>query len=153
MEQPKVSIQELLHDLNNDTPREIILGRKTYTVKYLKDKTAELVSYESLKFSDGIPSSINDAMDMTIKEKGVMARCVAYLLLNSYWKIKLFHRIYAKYLSWTMTRRELVAGIIHSQIAMDLEVFSLGITYTSQMNTLRMKMDQKEVEQSIVEQK
>lgn len=151
MKEPSAEIQALLHELKEDKPYEIELGGKKYKVKYLKDKPAELASYESLKLSNHAPESVQEAIEMSKKERGVMARCVAYLLLNSYWKIKLFHWIYSKYLSWTMTRRALASGIIHTQLALDMEAFSVGIQFLGAMNTLKMKKTKEELESSQVD--
>lgn len=152
MKQPSKEIQALLHELKEDKPYEIELGGKKYRVRYLKDKTAELASYESLKLSNSAPESVAEAIEMAKKERGVMARCVAYLLLNSYWKIKLFHWIYWRYLSWTMSRRALASGIIYTQMALDLEAFSVGTQFLAAMNTLQMKKTREEAELSQVEQ-
>jgi hypothetical protein len=151
MREPSVEIQALLHELKEDKPYEIELGNKKYKVKYLKDKPAELASYQSLKLSNVAPESVSEAIEIAEKQRGVMAKCVSYLLLNSYLKIKLFHWIHWRYLSWTMSRRALASGIIHTQIALDMEAFSVGTQFLAAMNTLKMKKTREEVELSQVD--
>jgi len=151
MKQPNAEMQALLHELKEDKPYEIELGGKKYKVKYLKDKPAELASYQSLKLSDSAPESIEEAIKMAEKESGIMAKCVSYLLLNSYWKIKLFHWIHWRYLTWTMSRRALASGVIHTQIAIDTESFTIASSFLRAMNNLKMRVMKEEAEQSQVE--
>ena len=152
MKEPSAEIRAKLHELKEDKPYDIELGGKTYKVKYLKDKTVELMSYQQLKFEGEIPSSIGEAIELAKSQKGALAQCVSYLLLNSYWKINLFHWAYWRYLSWSMNRRTLASGVIYALIAMDMSSFIVALEFLRANSSLTMKKTKEEVEQLQAEQ-
>lgn len=141
------SAQLRQHEIANDIPFMVTLGKKTYPCRYLKEWTSGKISY---LIADVDPEPKADAKEMIAlmaKRNTLASKCVSMLILGSYWKIKLFHWYFWRSIYRNNTGRELTEALTTVYEALDLSFFFQNSILLDQMNTLRKRLTKTELKQ------
>ena len=151
MKEASSKAQAKLHEIKEDIPFKVRFGKGVKYIKYPKDKVVEKISYQMAKASMKHDGGLIDVFKSLKTESCIPAKVASLLILGSYWKVKLFHPIYWRYLRTRYTYRDYFNVIEESFKAMRLEDFQKSILFMLQVNTLRVKMNPKELEQYLRE--
>jgi len=134
-----MEVQEKVRDIILDKKIPIKLGRKEYKIRYLKTWTSDriasvLVDMECNLLTDDEMDIKKVAMSGTAPSK-----VLSYAILGSYFKIKLFHWIFWRYLYRSKTSTDMAKGLFETLKAMDVHSFLESIQLAATMNTMRMR--------------
>ena len=136
--------QKKQHDIKYDIPFKVKVGKRTYKCKYLKTWVADKIAQIIIKADVEPSEDMKTTMKFISKSGSLAPKVVSMLILGSFWKIKLFHWLFWRYLYVTCTPSENASGLSEALEAMDLSSFFLSIRLAEAMNTMRKKMTQKE---------
>lgn len=142
--------QQEQFEIDNDIPFAIILGAKKYKVKRLKNWTADRISYEIAKKNGTLVSEGDDISDIlnSMKASGdLCSKVISLAILGSWWKIKLFHPIFWRYISRATTQSDQHRALSAVIDKLELRFFFLNMILLENMNQLRMKLARMEAQQ------
>lgn len=150
-QQPSHQTQRKQYEIKNDKPFEVRLGSRTYKCKYLKGKAQDMVSY--LHLSQKIIDSENpkDILKAMNHNNRIHAKVVAVLILNSYWRLKLYP-FFWRWIYHTYSSKEISEAMQIVMEANGTEFFFQNTIFLSATNTLKMKLTKQEAEQLLAEQ-
>ena len=149
--QPDYKTQRKQYEIANDIPFVVKLGGKTHKVKYMKGKSRDMISYlhVSQKVIDSDdPKEILKAMR---HNERIHAKVIAVMLLNSFWKIKLFYWIYWRWIFHSYSEYDFFQVLPTVMEANGNEFFFQNTVLLSAMNTLKMRMTKEEAERLLAE--
>lgn len=141
------SAQLRQHEIKEDIPFEVKLGRKVYKCRYLKEWASGKISY---MIADADPEHEPDAKAMIrlmAKKNTLASKCVSMLILGSYWKIKLFHWYFWRSIYRNHEARELTDALTTVYEALDLSFFFQNMILLDQMNMLKKRLTKTELKQ------
>lgn len=142
--------QQEQFEIDNDIPFVVILGSQKYRVRRLKDWTANRISYEIAKKNGTLVSEGDDicAILNSMKSSGdLCSKIISLAVLGSWWKIKLFHPIFWRYISRIATQSDLNKSLSTIIDKLELRFFFLNMILLENMNQLRMKLARMEAQQ------
>lgn len=140
MKQPSIEQQKKLNDVLEDSIDIVVLGGKTHKVSWLKK---------------GVIRKLTDTILNCKKEDELSARCASLVLLNGYWKIKLFHWIYWRYLWRTYSDDELfdITALAKKKVDSQTQAYLTNTIYLIGMKDTMMTMTRAEAERTLQELK
>lgn len=98
-----------LDDLDIDRPVIITAGKKTYKVKRMKNAIAErfdrYIAEAEVEYSDDMDKML---VNMN-KNRKLIPKCLSLIILGSFFKVKLFHWFYWRYLHIFKSQEEMAA--------------------------------------------
>lgn len=147
MKQPSREMQRKQHEIKSDIPFIINVGSRTYKCTYLKGGAQDKVSYLHLSqkiIDTDDPTEILAAMKYNNR---IHAKCVAIMILNSYWKIKLFYPFFWRWLFHTYSSKDFTEAMQQVMEANAVDFFLQNSIFLFQTNMLKMKMTREEVSQ------
>ena len=151
LSQPSNSTQRKQYEIANDIPFIVKLGGKSHKVKYMKGKSRDMISYlhvsQKIINSDD-PKEILKAMK---HNERIHAKVIAVMLLNSFWKIKLFYWIYWRWIFHTYSEYDFFQVLPTVMEANGNEFFFQNTVLLSAMNTLKMRMTKEEAARLLAE--
>ncbi len=147
-------MQKKQFEIDSDMPFSVNLGRRTYKVTYLKEWVGRRFSYEIAKKNSLLESESENYNQLkALDEVGSLpSKCLSIAILNNWFKIKLFHWAFWRYISIKYTQSEINKAISDIADALELEVFFYNIASLENLNQLRVKMTQVEALQYRQEQ-
>jgi len=151
--QPNHETQLKQHQIKYDVPFIIQLGSRSYNCTYLKGRAQDEIS--ALHLSQKIVSGdddIKEIMDALKHNNRVHAKCVAIMVLNSYWKIKFWYSIFWRWLFHTYSSKDFTNAMQVVMEANGTEFFFQNTLFLATTNSLKMKMTKVEAEQLLAEQ-
>ena len=149
--QPAHQTQRKQFEIANDIPFLVKLGSKMHKVRYMKGKSRDMISYlhVSQKIIDSDdPKEILKAMR---HNERIHAKVIAVMLLNSFWRIKLFYWIYWRWIFHTYSEYDFFQVLPTVMEANGNEFFFQNTVLLSAMNTLKMRMTKEEAERLLAE--
>ena len=148
----KAKTEKKINDIKNDVPFLVPVGNKEYKCKYLKSRTSEIISMLIVNEKEENPKNAIETLKGLKMNGRNPAKITSLLILNSYWKIRLFHWVFWRYLFTVKENKDFTQAIAVCIEAMQLDSFSLSVALTSKLNTLRIRMTQEEQERLYQEQ-
>lgn len=138
MEQPNNETQKKLNDILEDSVDYVELRGRRIGVGWLKK---------------GVIRKLTDTIINCKKEDELSARCASLVLLNGYWKIKLFHWVYWRYLWHKYSDEELFEVMILAKKKVDsqTQAYLTNTIYLIGMKDTMMTMTRKEAERTLQE--
>jgi hypothetical protein len=139
--------QLLQSNIRYDRPFSVVLGKRTYHCRYLKEWVSGQISY---LIADSEPNPQADAKEMLKlmrKNNTKHSKCISYLILGSFIKIILFHWLFWRLIYIKRTGRELNEALITVYEALDLSFFFQNSILLNQMNSLKKRMTRTELKQ------
>lgn len=101
---PSNEAQQELMDIDHGgkTKVSVPFTKKVYKIGYLKPYTTEKVTSVMLKGDAGLPdeASEEEFMKLMSKKSKVLAKIASIIILNNFFKIKLFHAIHWRWLHY-----------------------------------------------------
>ena len=150
-QQPSHQTQRKQYEIKNDLPFEVRLGSRTYKCKYLKGKAQDMVSYLHLSQKIIDSESPKDILKAMNHNNRIHAKVVAVLILNSYWRLKLYP-FFWRWIYHTYSSKEISEAMQIVMEANGTEFFFQNTIFLSATNTLKMKLTKQEAEQLLAEQ-
>ena len=152
MKRPSKEAQARLAELLSDKAEVVkISGTKhSVTITPVKNGTLEKVTaLWSKRDMSEPPKDANDTLSILRKDIYFTHKEAAYFVLNSYWKIKLFHWIVWRWYAfiWQLTETQLTEILEVAKKKIPLMSFYKNIILTMDMRTDILKMTTKEAEQ------
>lgn len=141
------SAQILQHEIKEDIPFLVTLGRKQYHCRYLKEWTAGKISYLIAKREANPQADAKEMIKLMAMNNTLSSKCVSMLILGSYWKINLFHWYFWRSIYRNNIGRELTEALTTVYEALDLSFFFQNMLLSEQMNILKKKMTKTELKQ------
>lgn len=140
MKQPTTEQQKKLNDVLEDSIDIVELRGKVHKVSWLKK---------------GVIRRLTDTILNCKKEDELSARCASLVLLNGYWKIKLFHWIYWRYLWRKYSDEELfeITALAKKKVDLQTQAYLTNTIYLIGMKDTMMTMTRKEAERTLQELK
>ena len=140
MRQPNESTQKTLNDLLEGKEDLVELRGKKYRIGWIKK---------------GVLRKLTDTILTCEREDELSAKCASLVLLNSYWKIKLFHWVYWRYLWKKYDDEELLDVFVTAKKKVDLQTraYFTNTIYLIGMKDTTMTMTRKEAERTLQELK
>lgn len=140
MKQPSEDIQKKLNDVLEDSVDIVEVRGKNYRVGWIKK---------------GVIRKLTDTILNTKKEDELSAKCASLVLLNGYWKIKLFHWAYWRYLWHKYSDDELleVTMVAKKKVDLQTQAYLTNTIYLIGMKDTAMTMTRKEAERTLQELK
>lgn len=138
MKQPSVEQQIKLNDVLEDRIDIVTIGGKEHKVSWIKK---------------GVIRKLTDTILTCKNEDELSARCASLVLLNGYWKIKLFHWIYWRYLWRKYSDEELfeVTALAKKKVDLQTQAYLTNTIYLIGMKDTMMTMTRKEAERTLQE--
>lgn len=138
MNQPNDTIQSKLNDILEDGIDVVELRNKKFSIGWIKK---------------GVIRKITNAILTCKNEDELSAKCASLVLLNSYWKIRLFHWAYWRYLWRKYSDEELLEIFIVAKKKVDLQTraYFTNTIYLIGMKDTIMTMTRKEAEHTLQE--
>lgn len=152
MKQPSKYAQNQVADILSDKGEIVpIPGTKhTVCITPLKNGTLEKVTelWNKRDMVD-VPKDANDTLTIIRKDVYFSHKEAAYFVLNSYWKIKLFHWLVWRWFAfvWQLDESQLTDILITAKKKIPLMSFYKNIILTMDMRTDILRMTTKEAEQ------
>lgn len=140
--------QRRQYNIKNDIPFDVTMGSSVFKVRYLKSWTSDRISKELIE------ADMVDVKNVfnSIKSNGSLpAKVASLMILNSYWKIRLFHPFFWRWIYRNKTHGDILETITIMTETLDLSSFITSIHLTSQMNAMKKKVTQREVKQLLAE--
>ena len=148
MEQPSIQDEKELMDINDDakTIVEIPRSKKKYKIGYLKSYCTEKVTKIILNAEPETPNSELTALSEMSKRSKVLHKVAAYIILNNWYKIVLFHPIVWRWMYYVneYTSDQLLPIIIEGKKKIQVQAFSLGMAFSGMIMETTKTMTTKE---------
>ena len=141
------SAQLRQHEIKEDIPFIVTLGKKTYKCRYLKEWVSGKISYLIAQREPNPQADAKEMIALMAKNNTLAARCVSMLILGSYWKIKLFHWYFWRSIYRNHEGRELTEALTTVYEALDLSFFFQNMILLDQMNMLKKRLTKTELKQ------
>jgi len=141
------SAQLRQHEIKEDIPFVVTLGRKSYKCRYLKEWTSGKISYLIAQREPNPTADAKEMIALMAKNNTLAAKCTSMLILGSYWKIKLFHWYFWRKLYRNSAARELTEALSTVYEALDLSFFFQNMILLDQMNMLKKRLTKTELKQ------
>lgn len=140
MKQPDKAKQKKLNDVLEDSKDTIEIRGHKFTIGWIKK---------------GVIRRLTDTILNCKHEDELSARCASLLLLNGYWKIKLFHWIYWRYLWRTYSDEELfeLTAVAKKKVDFQTQAYLTNTIYLIGMKDTIMTMTREEAERTLQELK
>jgi hypothetical protein len=140
MKQPNNASQAKLNDLLEDGVDTIEIRGKRFSIGWIKK---------------GVIRKLTNEIETCKNEDELSAKCASLVLLNNYWKIKLFHWIYWRYLWRKYSDEELLEVFMVAKKKVDLQTqaYLTNTIYLIGMKDTIMTMTKKEAERTLQELK
>lgn len=152
MEEPKIDIQQKLIELSNRTKSiiEIGGGKKPVKIGWLHIYTMDKLTEFTLEVELSEPTTEAEQMIFAKKQHRLIAKSAACILLNSYWKIRLFLWFFWRWIVFVRgyDDNQMAQIIINGQKKNPLDACCMAIQYLMATKTSMMKMTEKEAKQS-----
>ena len=131
--QPNLKEQKELNDLVENEPTYVPLGKWKIPVRWIRRGTLRKVS---------------KVIHSKKKEDEIASRCAALLVLNGWWKIKLFYPLLWRYIFMAYTDEELVSVIVACKKKEELQTqqYLLLTMLLIEMKDTMMSMNREEAE-------
>lgn len=151
MKQPSTEAQRKQYEIKNDVPFIVPLGSKFYKCRYLKGSAQDMISY--LHLSQKIIDTDNpkDVLAALRHNNRIHAKCVAVMILNSYWKIKLWYPVFWRWLFHTYSSKDFTEAMQVIMQCNGTEFFFQNSIFLEQTNILKKKMTTVEAKQLLAE--
>lgn len=143
MNKETVKQEKKQYDIKYDRPFKVTVGKKIYRCNYLKTWVADRIAKEIVKANVEPSSDMQETMEFISKSGSLAPKVISMLILGSWWKIKLFNRVFSWYVYRTCTPSQNADGLSEVLTAMDMSSFFLSIRLVEALNTMRMKATQK----------
>lgn len=140
-------MEQKQYELAHDIPFVLKMGKHTYTCHYTKEWVSARISYAIAKCVPNPKADVSELIKLMSRNNTLPSRCVAYLLLGSWWKIIAFHWLYWRILYVRHTSFEIHQGLNAVFNAVDVGFFFQNMILLDQMNTLKKRMSKEELEQ------
>lgn len=141
------SAQLRQHEIKEDIPFVVTLGRKQYKCRYLKEWTSGKISYLIAQREPNPTADAKEMIALMAKNNTLAAKCTSMLILGSYWKIKLLHWYFWRKLYRNSTAHELTDALTVVYEALDLSFFFQNMILLDQMNMLKKRLTKTELKQ------
>lgn len=135
------------HEIKEDIPFIVTLGKKQYKCRYLKEWTSGKISYLIAQREPNPTADAKEMIKLMAKNNTLAAKCTSMLILGSYWKIKLFHWYFWRSIYRNSTAHELTDALTIIYQALDLSFFFQNMILLDQMNMLKMRLTKTELKQ------
>lgn len=139
--------QQKQYEIANDIPFEIILNGKKYKCRYLKEWTAGKISYLIAQREPNPNADAQEMISLMAKNNTIASKCIALMILEKPWKVKLFYPWFWRKIYKTCTSRELTQALTTVYEALDLSFFLQSMMLVSEMNMLKKKLTKTELKQ------
>lgn len=138
MKQPDNTTQEKLNAILEDSKDVVEIRGKKFSIGWIKK---------------GVIRKLTDTILTCRKEDELSARCASLVLLNGYWKIKLLHWAYWRYLWRKYSDDELLEIFLVAKKKVDLQTraYFTNTIYLIGMKDTVMTMTRKEAERTLQE--
>lgn len=140
MRQPNIKQQKKLNDVLENSVDTVTLGKKEYKISWIKK---------------GVIRKLTDTILNCKKEDELSARCASLVILNGYWKIKLFHWLHWKYLWRKYSDEELfeITALAKKKVDLQTQDYLTNTIYLIGMKDTMMTMTREEAERTLQELK
>lgn len=130
MEQPGIDLQKRLDEILEATPEKVKVGKRTYTVTWLRNKTIRKFSHIMVTEDDGIKRNV---------------KLVAAVLLNRPWKMA-WHWAYWRWLYYVkdISQADVVAVLAAAKKKLPQEPFLMATILATGMTDVMMTMRKSE---------
>ena len=135
------------HEIKEDIPFIVTLGKKTYKCRYLKEWVSGKISYIISKRDPNPSADAKEIIKLMEMNNTLASKSVSMLILGSYWKIRLFHWYFWRKLYRNNSGRELNEALLVVYEALDLSFFFQNMILLDQMNTLKKRLTKTELKQ------
>jgi hypothetical protein len=139
--------QQKQYEIANDVPFEVILNGKKYKCHYLKEWVAGKISYLIAQREPNPNADAQEMIRLMAKNNTIASKCVALMILEKPWKVKLFYPWFWRRLYKTCATRELTTALATVYEALDLSFFLQSMMLVSEMNILKKKLTKIELKQ------
>lgn len=138
MQQPTLEQQKKLNNILEDSKDVIEIRGKRHTIGWLKK---------------GVIRKLTNTILTCKHEDELTARCASLVLLNNYWKIRLFHWIYWRYLWRKYSDEELfeVTSLAKKKVDLQTQAYLTNTIYLIGMKDTIMTMTREEAERTLQE--
>ena len=138
MRQPDNISQSKLNDVLEDSNDIVKVKDKKFKIGWIKK---------------GVIRKITSTILTCKNEDELTSRCASLIILNSYWKIKLFHWIYWRYLWRNYSDEELfpITEIAKKKVDLQTQAYLTNTIYLIGMTDTIMTMTRKEAERTLQE--
>lgn len=138
MRQPNNDAQSKLNNILEDGVDVVKIREKRFNVRWIKK---------------GVIRKLTNAIMTCKNEDELSAKCASLVLLNSYWKIKLFHWIYWRYLWRKYSDEELleIFMIAKKKVDSQTQAYFTNTIYLIGMKDTIMTMTREEAEHTLQE--
>lgn len=152
MKSPNKLAQAELSDIVSNTSEVIKISGTNHTVRIAPVKNGTLEKVTTLWSKRDMaepPKDANDTLSILRKDIYFSHKEAAYFVLNSYWKIKLFHWIVWRWFAfvWQLDENQLSDILIAAKKKIPFLSFFKNIVLTMDMRTDILRMTTKEAEQ------
>lgn len=141
------SAQLLQHEIREDIPFVVTLGKKQYKCRYLKEWVSGKISYLIAQRDPNPTADAKEMIKLMAKNNTLASKCISMLILGSYWKINLFHWYFWRSIYRNRTSRELTDALTVVYEALDLSFFFQNTILLDQMNMLKKRLTKTELKQ------
>ena len=152
MKQPSSEMQRKQYDVKHDVPFVVQVGSRNYNCTYLKGKSQDMISYLHLSQKIIDTDDPKDVLAALKHNNRIHAKCVAIMILNSYWKIKFCYQFFWRWLFHTYSSKDFTVAMQQVMEANGVDFFLSNSMYLFQTNMLKMKMSREELSQLLAEQ-
>lgn len=138
IEQPKEASQQKLNDVLENGIDTVEIRNKKFNIGWIKK---------------GVIRKLTNTIMTCKNEDEVTARCASLVILNSYWKIKLFHWIHWRMLWRKYADEELfeITMIAKKKVDLQTQAYLTNTIYLIGMKDTIMTMTRKEAERTLQE--
>ena len=153
--QPSVEAQKKLCDIDDDVHLPFTIPGTTDVCKigFLKNYTCNMITrlLVTRKVSKPKSDSTKDVIETMSEHSSIPYKVAAYGILNSWWKIKLFHRFLWRRLAMKYDYQQVLYIVQRVYDNIDLAAFFLSMALAEKMMNSMKMMPQKEVGQYAAE--
>lgn len=152
MKAPSKSAQAELSDITTDGVEIVKIRGTKHTVRITAVKNGTLEKVTTLWSKRDMsepPKDANDTLSILRKDIYFSHKEAAYFVLNSYWKIKLFHWVVWRWFAfvWQLDESQLTDILVAAKKKIPFLSFFKNIVLTMDMRTDILRMTTKEAEQ------
>ena len=144
------SPQAQLHQANliDDTPFIVPLGKYTFHARYLKSFNDRRVCAMIVESSPNPTADINELIRIMSTQGTLTPKSISRLILGSYWKIRLFHGIFWRWIDYSFSHMQMTEALTVLFEAQGLSFFFQNTTLLVEgMTTLKKRMTKTELKQ------
>lgn len=134
-------------ELIDDTPFPVRIGSHVFKARYLKSFNQRKISLDIAK---ALPTTTGDVEELIklMASKGTLTpKCISRLILSSYWKIKLFHWAFWRWLDYTYDSRHFLGALSVLFNAYGFSFFFQNMVLLTEMNMLMKRLTKTELKQ------